>query len=133
MSLKRAYDPISVTILRNPDIFAFSGPTLLVPGDPVSSLRGQTDVGIVLSMRLKRALFVGIPVNNLSCTVWLDGSVYFSGSRLKRRSLFAVSVYGPTYCGSPELYRLPGSEHSTNIVVVADGFDAQLGMLTARK
>lgn len=128
--LLRLQDPIFVITLRSPDATSVSRFTLRVSGNPASSTRGQTGVGIALSVRAEKVLLYWNPVNSRLCGVQLDGSVNVNNSQLKRRWLIVVSLYAPIEYNSHEakdqfyreLPRLPHNLRSTDVVVDAVEF-----------
>lgn len=112
-----------------------------VSGDPASSARDQTGVGMALSMRVECTLLDWIPVDAHLCSTWLDGSISVNRRRLKCRRLFIIYVHGSTDCSSPksedEFYRklsdLLRYVRSVDTAVVAVDFNTQRGCLVMRR
>lgn len=90
--------------LRSPDTTSFSRLTLRVSGgNHVSSARSQAGLGIALSMREEYAPLHWIPVNSRLCEVRFNGSVRFSGIRMKRRYLFIAYAHKSLIPTPPEV------------------------------
>ncbi|CAH8453374.1 unnamed protein product [Schistosoma guineensis] len=88
-------------------------------------------------MRVGQALLEWIPVNSRLCVVRLNGSARTQKDRDTRRCLFVVSAYAPTDRNLDEMkgdfYRklseLLQKAKCSNIVLLADDFNAQVGRL----
>lgn len=85
-------DPTFLITLRGPSK-TFSRFTLGMSGDPVSSARGHSGIGIALSTRFDRGLLDTIPAKSCLCAIHLNGSVRVSSSGLRHRCPFTVCIY----------------------------------------
>lgn len=136
VSGRHIQDSTSVISLRSSDATSVSRYNLREWDDSASDARGQAVFGIALNMQAERVMLDRILVNSGLCKLRSSGSECIHSRRLKDRS-FVVCVYAPTDFNSleakdefyRELSRLLCGVRSTDVVVVADHFTAQLGYL----
>lgn len=126
------YDLTSVITLRSPDAFLVTHFSHRVSGNLVWSPHDQPWVRVAPCIRTERALLNWIPVSSLLDEVRLNDPVHVKTSWLKSRRLFVASVYAfPEVKDNfyRELPPLLWNVLSTNDVVTAGDFNAQLGYL----
>ena len=106
-------------------------------GDDAAAV-GQAGVGIALSQKAESALLDWIPVNSRLCAARLNGSVKANKNR-STRTLLVISVYAPTGSNDDDIKNqffadlndLLHFRKASDIVMVAGGFNAQMGHLSS--